>query len=70
MDKTLNISLSNPRSVSKSIAGNLTVAFASKDATILKVVYRTPVIKEGEDFIKTLVDFYNIDAAKQKKSRD
>ena len=66
VDKTLNISLSNPRSVSKSIAGNLTVAFASKDATILKVVYRTPVIKAGEDFIKTLVDFYNIDAAKQK----
>ena len=66
VDKTLNISLSNPRSVSKSIAGNLTVAFASKDATILKVVYRTPVVKAGEDFIKTLVDFYNIDAAKQK----
>ena len=66
VDKTLNISLSNPRSVSKSFAGNLTVAFASKDATILKVVYRTPVIKAGEDFIKTLVDFYNIDAAKQK----
>lgn len=42
------------------------MAFASKDATILKVVYRTPVIKAGEDFIKTLVDFYNIDAAKQK----
>ena len=52
--------------MSKSIAGNLTVAFASKDATILKVVYRTPVVKAGEDFIKTLVDFYNIDAAKQK----
>lgn len=66
LKKTLDISLSNPRTVSKSIAENLTVAFASKDATILSVIYRTPIVEEGKAFVRTLVDFYNIDAANQK----
>lgn len=66
LEKTLSMILSNPRSVSKAIALNLTVAFASKDATILTVIYRTPVIQEGKDFVSTLVDFYNIDAANLK----
>lgn len=66
LKKTLDISLSNPRTVSKSIAENLTVAFASKDATILSVIYRTPIVEEGKAFVSTLVDFYNIDAANQK----
>ena len=66
IEKTLAISLSNPRSVSKVIFSNLTIAFASKDATVLSVVYRTPLIKEGEDFVRKLVDFYNIDAANLK----
>ena len=66
LEKTLSMTLSNPRSVSKAIALNLTVAFASKDATILTVIYRTPVVQEGKDFVSTLVDFYNIDAANLK----
>lgn len=66
LEKTLSMTLSNPRSVSKAIALNLTVAFASKDATILNVIYRTPVVQEGKDFVSTLVDFYNIDAANLK----
>lgn len=66
INKTLLISLSNPRAVSKTISPDLTIAFASKDATVLKVVYRTPIIKAGEDFVRTLVDFYNIDAANLK----
>lgn len=66
MEKTLLMRLSNPRGMSKTIAENLTVSFASKDATILSVVYRTPVIQEGKDFVAALVDFYNIDAANLK----
>lgn len=66
LEKTLSMTLSNPRSVSKAITLNLTVAFASKDATIFNVVYRTPVVQEGKDFVSTLVDFYNIDAANLK----
>ena len=66
LEKTLSMTLSNPRSVSKAITLNLTVAFASKDATILTVIYRTPVVQEGKDFVSTLVDFYNIDAANLK----
>lgn len=66
LEKTLSMTLSNPRSVSKAITLNLTVAFASKDATILNVIYRTPVVQEGKDFVSTLVDFYNIDAANLK----
>ena len=66
LEKTLLMTLSNPRSVSKAITLNLTVAFASKDATILTVIYRTPVVQEGKDFVSTLVDFYNIDAANLK----
>lgn len=66
LEKTLSMTLSNPRSVSKAITLNLTVAFASKDATILTVIYRTPVVQEGKDFVGTLVDFYNIDAANLK----
>lgn len=66
LEKTLSMTLSNPRSVSKAIALNLTVAFASKDATIFNVIYRTPVVQEGKDFVSTLVDFYNIDAANLK----
>lgn len=66
LKKALDISLSNPRTVSKRIAANLTVAYASKDATILSVIYRTPIVEEGKAFVSTLVDFYNIDAANQK----
>ena len=66
MEKTLLMRLSNPRGMSKTIAENLTVSFASKDATILSVVYRTPVVQEGKDFVAALVDFYNIDAANLK----
>lgn len=66
LKRRLDISLSNPRAVSKDLASNLLVAFASRKATILNVTYRTPIIEEGKDFIQTLVDFYNIDAANQK----
>ena len=66
LEKTLSMTLSNPRSVSKAITLNLTVAFASKDATILTVIFRTPFVQEGNDFVSTLVDFYNIDAANLK----
>lgn len=67
LEETLNITLSNPRSMSKSLSANLTVAFASKDATVLSVIFRTPVIKMGKDFISALVDFYNEDAANLEK---
>lgn len=66
LEKTLDIWLSNPRAVSKDLDSKLAVVFASRKATILNVTYRTPVIEEGKDFIQTLVDFYNIDAANQK----
>ncbi len=66
LDAPLCISISSPRSVSKVLAKKLSVAFASKDATILNITYKTPVVNEGIDFVRALVDFYNIDAAKQK----
>ena len=66
IEKSLKITIENPRSMSKTLSSDLNVSFASKDATILNIAFRTPVIKMGKDFVKTLVDFYNIDAANQK----
>ncbi len=64
--QTLYVKVENPRSVSRRISSNLSINFTSKTSTVLNIVYRTPSIEAGKDFLRTLVDFYNQDANDQK----
>ncbi len=60
-DGKYKIVVNNPDIVASGIASSLNIYFARNSSTILRIDYVTPVIREGEDVIKTLIDFYNQD---------
>lgn len=55
----LTIRLSDVSSVVSGYLENLTVETKNKQSTVLELGYQTPVIKQGEDILNTLVQVYN-----------
>lgn len=53
------IRISDIRSVVNECLSGLTVEVKSKQSTVLQLGYQTPVIKQGEDILNTLVQVYN-----------
>ena len=56
---TEKITIDNPRTIAARLSAALDIAFAEKAQTIVRINYRTPVIREGIDVINTLIDLYN-----------
>ncbi len=56
---TEKIYIRNPRSVAGALSGALSITYADKSPTIVRIGYTTPLIQEGVDVINTLIDFYN-----------
>lgn len=60
------IVIKNPSWVASQIAGNLNIQYSSNSGTILRISFRSPVIREGIDVINALIAFYNDDIIESK----
>ncbi len=56
---TEKIIIRNPRDVAASLSGALSIAYAEKSSTIVRISYMTSVPRAGVDVVNTLIDFYN-----------
>ena len=59
-------SISNPVSVAKNIANNLSVSTSTKTSSQLEITLKTANRRKGVDFLKALIEEYNRDAVKDK----
>ena len=59
-------SISNPVSVAKNIANNLSVSTSTKTSSQLEITLKTGNRRKGVDFLKALIEEYNRDAVKDK----
>lgn len=59
MTGTEKIIIRNPRRIAAMLSANLTIKPADAAPSILNIYLKTPVIEEGVDIIKAIVDFYN-----------
>lgn len=60
------IVIKNPSLVASRIAESLNIQYAPNSGTILRITFRTPVIREGVDVINALIAFYNDDIIENK----
>lgn len=60
------IVINNPSWVASRIAGSLNIQYAPNSGTILRITFRSPVIREGIDVINALIAFYNEDIIENK----
>lgn len=63
---TQKIVINNPSWVASRIAGSLNIQYAPNSGTILRITFRSPVIREGIDVINALIAFYNDDIIENK----
>lgn len=56
---TERIVIKNPLSVAAALSGALSIQFAEKANTIVRISYVSPLSTQGVDVINTLIDFYN-----------
>lgn len=66
LNGTQKIVIENPSWVASRIAGSLNIQFAPNSGTILRITFRSPVIREGVDVINALIAFYNEDIIENK----
>ncbi len=59
LEGTEKIYIRNPRDVAARIASALSISFADKSSTIVRISFLTNLGREGVDVINTLVDLYN-----------
>jgi uncharacterized protein involved in exopolysaccharide biosynthesis len=62
----LYVSIEHPDAVISTYRGNLEVAQASKQATVINISLNTPYREKGKDFINTLIEVYNNEAIEDK----
>jgi len=62
----LYVSIEHPDAVIGTYRGNLEVAQASKQATVINISLNTPYREKGKDFINTLIEVYNNEAIEDK----
>ncbi|MCD8394044.1 MAG: polysaccharide biosynthesis tyrosine autokinase [Bacteroidales bacterium] len=63
---TEKIEILNPQWVAARISGSLDIHYIENSWKIIAIIFRTPVIQEGIDVIRTLITFYNEDIIEQK----
>lgn len=56
---TERIIIQNPLAVAAALSGSLSIQFAEKAPTIVRISYVSPRATEGVDVVNTLIDFYN-----------
>ena len=56
---TEKVVIQNPNTVAGQLSANLTIGFAKNSQAILRLGLNTPVIEQGRDILRVLVDFYN-----------
>lgn len=54
-----SIRIVNPESIVSSCLGSLSLENKNKRSTVVELAYVTPVVKQGEDILNTLVQVYN-----------
>lgn len=57
--RTEKVVIVNPRQRAAAMSGALKVEFAKNSQSILRLTLQTPVIEEGQDVMRVLIDFYN-----------
>lgn len=60
------IVIQNPSLVASHIANALNIQYSSNSGAILRITFRSPVIREGIDVINALIAFYNDDIIESK----
>ncbi len=65
-EKPQKVTIKNPSWVAARLAGSLGISFAHNSSTILRISFRTPVVREGVDVINALIAFYNADIIEDK----
>lgn len=66
MDGTEKIVITNPNKVAASLSERLNIEFAKNSQTILRLTLGTPIIEQGRDILRALVEFYNMQIIEDK----
>lgn len=66
LDGKLKIEIQNPNAVAGRLAGSISIEASRQASNILRISCVTPIVPEGIDIIKTLVNIYNQDIIAEK----